>query len=475
MINLIALLFILIGLFGSDNRVKAGFYLFLYTFYLKCKRAKTRGSPKALVTKVIREILLPAWLITQGMVTSLVFICLILEYEKLHTVVDIWVIAVLNHFYYYAKCKQVVNNKDVKEQRVDGSSNSRNLDFVRCTLVAGKPVLNRKIHSHFNNNNFFRNTLFKRSIHTSKPTLNPWFVTGLVDAEGCFTLGFFKSDNYKMGYQIQAIFKITLHKKDFDLLSQIQYYFGAFRPGLLGLGNKVGSITKHGDTTLQYTVKSLKELDIIMDHFDKYPLLGLKWGDYKLFSEGILLLKNKIHLTKEGFEKILRIKAGINLGLSDELSLNFPQIKPVSKPLISYTDNIDPNWISGLACGDGCFHISIRNSTTTKLGKSVVLKFHIVQHCRDIELMRKLKHTLGCGRIELTLQQSAVYFVVTNFKDISDKIIPLFDQNPIKGVKALDYSDFKEVVNLMYKKDHLTEQGLSKIQSIRSNMNLFRK
>lgn len=89
--------------------------------------------------------------------------------------------------------------------------------------------------------------------------------------------------------------------------------------------------------------------------------------------------------------------------------------------------------------------------------------------------MRKLKHTLGCGRIELTLQQSAVYFVVTNFQDISEKIIPLFDQNPIKGVKALDYSDFKEVVNLMCKKDPLTEQGLSKIQSIKLNMNLFRK
>ena len=67
-------LFILIGIFGSDNKVNASYYLFLYTFDLKCKRAKHRGSPKAIVTKVIREILLPAWLMPQGMVTSLVFI-----------------------------------------------------------------------------------------------------------------------------------------------------------------------------------------------------------------------------------------------------------------------------------------------------------------------------------------------------------------------------------------------------------------
>lgn len=38
--------------------------------------------------------------------------------------------------------------------------------------------------------------------------------------------------------------------------SQVKDYFG------------VGSITEHGNTTLQYTVKSLKDLDIIISHFD---------------------------------------------------------------------------------------------------------------------------------------------------------------------------------------------------------------
>ena len=91
-------LFLLIGLYGSDNRVRASLYLFLYTFNLKCERTQHTGSLKALVTKVIRETLLPAWLMLQGMVTSLVFI-----FEKLLSplplgeVVDMWVIAVLSH------------------------------------------------------------------------------------------------------------------------------------------------------------------------------------------------------------------------------------------------------------------------------------------------------------------------------------------------------------------------------------------
>ena len=89
--------------------------------------------------------------------------------------------------------------------------------------------------------------------------------------------------------------------------------------------------------------------------------------------------------------------------------------------------------------------------------------------------MEMLISTLGCGRIELTLKQSAVYFVVVNFKDIFEKIVPLFNKCPIKGVKALDFSDFKKVVDLMHNKEHLTEEGLSKIKSIKLNMNLFRK
>lgn len=452
-------LFILIGLFGSSNKVRASFYLFLYTFFRKCKRAKFRASLKALVTKYIKETFDMAWLMTQGMVISL---------KMKNNLFMKWVIADLNHSLFKVKCIQTINFKNVKEQRVDGSSNSRILDFVRCTLVAGQPVFERKIHSRYNN--IIANSNFKRSLHTTyinkleaKTNLDPWFITGLVDAEGSFMLGFFKSDTYRMGYQIQAIFKIALHSKDLDLLSQVQKFFG------------LGKITKHGETSSQYTVKSLKDLETIIAHFENYPLLGQKWADYTLFKSAVQLIKDKEHLNKPGFNKLLSIRDSMNLGLSEELRFNFPVIKPVPRPLIPKINNINPNWIAGLTSGDGCFHISIRNSPTTKGGKSVVLKFHIVQHSKDIELMEMLISTLGCGRIELRLNQSAVYFVVTNFKDVFEKIIPLFNKYQIKGVKALDFADFKKVSDLMHNKEHLTGQGLSKIQSIKLNMNSFRK
>ena len=60
---------------------------------------------------------------------------------------------------------------------------------------------------------------------------------------------------------------------------------------------------------------------------------------------------------------------------------------------------MNPYWIAGLASVDGCFYVSLRNSLTTKSGKSVTLKFHIVQHSRDIGLIKSLISYQNCGRI----------------------------------------------------------------------------
>lgn len=200
----------------------------------------------------------------------------------------------------------------------------------------------------------------------------------------------------------------------------------------------------------------------------------------------MFLIKNKEHLTRKGFLKILTIRASINKGLSDELNLSYPNIKPAPRPVFLVKNIKNYNWIAGLASGDGCFHISIRNSLTTKLRKSIVLKFHIAQHSRDIKTIEMIISNLGCGKVELVLKQSAVYFVVVKFEDIVKKVIPLFDKYPIKGVKALDYNDFKKVVNILAcaacfreakqkTKQHLTEQGLLKIKDIKQEMNSFRK
>lgn len=65
----------------------------------------------------------------------------------------------------------------------------------------------------------------------------------------------------------------------------------------------VGNITKQGKDSIQYRVTSSKDLAVIVDHFDKYPLITHKWIDYVLFKQGFELILAKKHLTKEGIKK----------------------------------------------------------------------------------------------------------------------------------------------------------------------------
>lgn len=270
----------------------------------------------------------------------------------------------------------------------------------------------------------------------------------------------FINNKCKTGYQVQGCFQIGLHQKDRSLLEMFQSYF-----------NGVCSIKKQGKYLIQYWVTSPKDLAIIVDHFEKYPLLTQKRADYELFKQIFELINCKEHLTKEGLYKILAIKASMNNGLSDELKSAFPNLTPVERPVVVNQKIRDPNWFVGFTNGEGCFFVSIYNSTTCKLGEAVALKFQITQHSRDGILMESLVTILGCGRIEPYSRGPAVNLVVTKLQDITDKILPLFDKYPLQGAKLLDYVDFKRVAELMKAQGHLTQSGLSQIKQIKSGMN----
>ena len=58
--------------------------------------------------------------------------------------------------------------------------------------------------------------------------------------------------------------------------------------------------------------------------------------------------------------------------------------------------------------------------------------------------------------------------------DILNIIIPFFDKYTIKGIKNLDYIDFKKVAEMVKFKQHLSESGYNQILEIKKGMNLNR-
>jgi len=69
----------------------------------------------------------------------------------------------------------------------------------------------------------------------------------------------------------------------------------------------------------------------------------------------------------------------------------------------------------------------------------------------------------------------AIFFVISSFKDITEKLIPFFNKYPLIGDKNKSLEDFVTVVELMKENKHLTKNGLEKIKQIKAGMNKGRK
>jgi len=283
--------------------------------------------------------------------------------------------------------------------------------------------------------------------------IHPWFITGFTDGEGCFSCSVIKNSSYKLGWEIQLCFQIKLHVRDYPILLRIQESLG-------GIGN-----VSSNQSTCAFRVRKLNELIEIIKFFDKYPLISRKRGDYLLFKEIVSIMQLKEHLTLQGIQKIINIRATLNFGLSKELQLMFPETIPVPRPLREICVIPHPQWIAGFASAEGNFSILLDNG----IFKSLLFK--ITQHERDDILLTTIRQYLNCGHNYLRKTENVIDFKVTKFSEINELIIPFFTINPILGVKSLDFNDWCLVSDIVKKKEHKFEENVIKIRELQKGMN----
>jgi hypothetical protein len=222
-----------------------------------------------------------------------------------------------------------------------------------------------------------------------------------------------------------------------------------------------------GENAVQYRVESLKDLAIIINHFDKYPLITKKQADYILFKSAYYLIKNKSHLTNKGILELVALKAVLNRGLSKDLCETFPDIVPALRPEVLLSKVVNPFWLVGFTDAEGCFSVIIFKSLTSKLGEAIKLSFILTQSNRDKDLMNSLIEYLGCGNIT-SVNRGTIDFKITKFSSIRDTIIPFFEKYPLQSSKNKSFLYFSEVVKLVDNKAHITEQGLNRIRIIKN-------
>jgi len=316
----------------------------------------------------------------------------------------------------------------------------------------------------FNNRDIILNVTKKQKGVSSSTfnNLNPYWVTGFSDAESCFGFRVRKNPKLIVGWEVIPYFFINLHVKDLSILLDIKEFFG------------VGNISSNKESVL-YQVNSLKDLvNVIIPHFELYPLLTKKKADFLLFKLAIELIKEKEHKNIEGIHKLIGIKASLNKGLlKGELNSYFKNILSQERTDVTLPEVINPYWFAGFTSGDGSFSVEILKSSSHKIGHQVLLKFLITQHNRDLELLKCFISFLGGGFIKE--RKGISEFRVIKLSLITEKLIPLFQKHPIIGNKNKDFLDFCQIAELMKSNAHKTQEGLDKIREIKAGMNTKRK
>ena len=98
-----------------------------------------------------------------------------------------------------------------------------------------------------------------------------------------------KNNKRKLGWRVQTKFQIGLDKRDLFILLQLQQFLGG-----------IGSIHLNPTQNMvNFSIDSIKDLNYLITHLEKYPLLTQKAADFILFKEAIKLINNKSHLSIE--------------------------------------------------------------------------------------------------------------------------------------------------------------------------------
>jgi hypothetical protein len=154
------------------------------------------------------------------------------------------------------------------------------------------------------------NTLaLSSSKYSMEETKNfPSWLSGFTDGEGCFLISFNKNASFHLKLEVRPSFSIgqgkhrTSYKSQTHILKRIESYF------------KCGSVRKYKrDGMMKYEVRNLSSLcDIIIPHFEKYPLLTQKEEDFHKFKEICLMMRSNLHRNEQGLKTIIDLACDMN-------------------------------------------------------------------------------------------------------------------------------------------------------------------
>lgn len=123
----------------------------------------------------------------------------------------------------------------------------------------------------------------KSSAGNQQERLNPWWIVGFTDGEGCFSVSRFKNRTCTSGFQTLYEFVITQGISSQKAMEAIKNYFNC---GHIYINRRHDN---HHEHLLRYCVRKQQDLkEIIIPFFERYPLQSAKQKQFEAFCSKLL-------------------------------------------------------------------------------------------------------------------------------------------------------------------------------------------
>ena len=133
--------------------------------------------------------------------------------------------------------------------------------------------------------------------------LDPQWVVGFVDGEGCFSVSIHQHTGVRsFGWQVNPVFQVSQHRDARHVLDALIPFFGCGSVRSKGPGNCV----------LTYVVGRRRDLrERVIPFFCAHPLV-VKDRDFRRFVAINEALSGGEHFTEAGFERVVRLAYAMN-------------------------------------------------------------------------------------------------------------------------------------------------------------------
>lgn len=139
------------------------------------------------------------------------------------------------------------------------------------------------------------------------------WVTGFVDGEGCFSIGFVRQPTrgirrgYKTGYQVSHEFAVVQGAKSLACLQMLKEFFGV---GGIYVNRRFDN---HKEHLYRYSVVKRSDLlQVVIPFFQRHSLRTSKRADFVKFVQCMSVIETNEHLTVGGLLKIVEIAETMN-------------------------------------------------------------------------------------------------------------------------------------------------------------------